>query len=61
MAFVNIQNLSLTFGVSLLFDAINFTIEPGEKSNRKQSRLLKEVVPVDGVCKYTESQSDLWR
>jgi ABC transport system ATP-binding/permease protein len=31
MAFVNIQNLSLTFGVSLLFDAINFTIEPGEK------------------------------
>ena len=31
MAFVNIQNLSLTFGLSRLFDEINLTIEDGEK------------------------------
>jgi len=31
MAFVNIQNLSLTFDLSRLFDGINLTIEDGEK------------------------------
>jgi ATP-binding cassette subfamily F protein uup len=31
MAFINIQSLALTFGVSRLFDEINLNIEPGEK------------------------------
>jgi ATP-binding cassette subfamily F protein uup len=59
MAFVNIQNLSLTLGIDRLFDEINLTIEPGEKvalvgrNGSGKSTLLKliagEIKPDSGI------------